>query len=334
MPPPKSCLLGVLPAPPRRVRPAGASPADPAPAHGMPFRSAPRREVRRDPGRPGRRTRAPAWLAEHEPHPGLPRGEMSPMEDLRAHSRSIVSTDQIDDAARFTAEVGRPAAAATPPPNEGPTFNSGSMPPSGTSVPGHMRRHDWAAERMWEGLVGPSDLLWDMGATALTADPLVLGGTSEANPRANALAREVHDLGTTALGLDRGPPRRRLWTSARDVRALPRTHRRAAAGAPRLRRPRPTWPLQPQMTGFGCRAANSMTVMGFAALGRRRSVVGCEHQDSHGLCSRRGGPPPSQARRPGAPRDRVRCRAAYTPSSSRSIRTSSTSHTGRYPIRA
>lgn len=141
------------------------------------------------------------WFAEHPQHPGVPRGELSPMEDLRAYSRSIARADEVTDAARSTAEIGAACGRCHSATGEGPSFATGGMPPTGTSVPSHMMRHDWASERMWEALIAPSDKLWDMGATALTADPMVLGGSVDANPQANALAREVHDLGTTAYGM-------------------------------------------------------------------------------------------------------------------------------------
>jgi hypothetical protein len=149
----------------------------------------------------GARTAA-EWLAEHPQHPELPKGERSPMEDLRAFSRCIVRTDQLEDAARATAEVAASCGRCHVATEAGPRFGTAPMPQTGSSVPGHMRRHDWAAERMWEALVSSSDELWDQGATALTADPLVLGGSTDANPQANALAREVHDLGTSAIGLE------------------------------------------------------------------------------------------------------------------------------------
>ncbi|MGD8322427.1 MAG: hypothetical protein PVJ02_18385 [Gemmatimonadota bacterium] len=144
-------------------------------------------------------TREPArWLAEHDQHPDLPQGVNSPMEDLRAFARSVLRAASVADAARCTGEMaaacGRCHAAA----GNGPTFRMTSMAPSGETTTGHMMRHDWAMERMWEGLVGPSDRLWEMGATALTADPIFVGGDERGGQEAMQLAREVHDLGATA----------------------------------------------------------------------------------------------------------------------------------------
>jgi hypothetical protein len=35
-----------------------------------------------------------------------------------------------------------------------------------------MQRHQWAMERLWEGLVGPSQQSWQAGAAVLAADPV------------------------------------------------------------------------------------------------------------------------------------------------------------------
>ncbi len=65
-----------------------------------------------------------------------------------------------------------------------------------------MLRHEWAADRLWEGLVGPSEDAWFWGAYALTQAPF----TPERIPDRLA-AREIartavwlHRLGLEALG--------------------------------------------------------------------------------------------------------------------------------------
>lgn len=144
-------------------------------------------------------TRKPArWLAEHEQHPDLPQGVKSPMEDLRAFARSVLRAQSVADASRCTGEMGAACGRCHAASGAGPHFRMESMAPSGETTSGHMMRHDWAMERMWEGLVGPSDQLWESGATALTADPIFVAGDDRGGKEALQLAREVHDLGATA----------------------------------------------------------------------------------------------------------------------------------------
>lgn len=144
-------------------------------------------------------TRSPSqWLAEHQEHPDLPQGVKSPMEDLRAFARSVLRAQSVADAARSTGEMGAACGRCHTAAGAGPIFRVESMAPAGDTPSGHMMRHDWAMNRMWEGLVGPSDRLWETGATALTADPIILGGDERGGKEALQLAREVHDLGATA----------------------------------------------------------------------------------------------------------------------------------------
>lgn len=136
------------------------------------------------------------WLAEHAEHPALPKGVLSPVEDMRAFARSVLRADIVADAARCTSEMagacGRchRASGTTVPVQEN------TMPASGLEPARHMLRHKWAADRMWEGLVAPSDRMWELGATALIEEPLFAGDDAEVQ----ALARKIHGLGATARG--------------------------------------------------------------------------------------------------------------------------------------
>lgn len=69
---------------------------------------------------------------------------------------------------------------------------SGAEPPRTSANPEEqMRRHIWAMDRLWKGLVGPSEAAWQAGAGALMAMPVDFGGNEEANrlsARVNELA--------------------------------------------------------------------------------------------------------------------------------------------------
>jgi cytochrome c553 len=146
--------------------------------------------------------RAPAqWLAEHPEHPDLPQGVKSPMEDMRAQARSVVRAVDLADAARATAEMAAACGRCHRLAGAGPDPETWTMAPPGADALRQMARHLWAVDRMWEGLVAPSDRLWRQGATALIDDPLFQGG-GQASPDVARLAREVHDLGVTASGRD------------------------------------------------------------------------------------------------------------------------------------
>jgi len=88
------------------------------------------------------------------------------------------------------------AIVTTPTAGEGPTTTQ-------------MRRHYWASDRMWMGLVGPSDTNWAAGAAVLRDPTAYVSQVSSraTDPlKAESLAARVADLGTqaeSAHGADR-----------------------------------------------------------------------------------------------------------------------------------
>ncbi|HLT37051.1 MAG TPA: hypothetical protein VK034_12220, partial [Enhygromyxa sp.] len=53
----------------------------------------------------------------------------------------------------------------------GPKFADASPVPEGESSEARMQRHQWAAQRMREGMIGPSDERWQLGASAVSVAP-------------------------------------------------------------------------------------------------------------------------------------------------------------------
>jgi cytochrome c553 len=61
-------------------------------------------------------------------------------------------------------------------------------PPDDPELCARMARHQWAADRLWEGLVGPSDRAWSAGLEVFAAAPLPSASDS-AGVRLQGLAR-------------------------------------------------------------------------------------------------------------------------------------------------
>lgn len=133
------------------------------------------------------------WLANHDAMQALP-GEWEPyLAGLQDAARKVTQAVAIDEAAAATGEMGLSCGACHLALDQGAQFAFMS-PSEGEGVTGHMLRHDWASDRMWDGLVGPSDAEWTKGAQGLGESPL-LGGSAEAQ----AFARRVHEIGEQAL---------------------------------------------------------------------------------------------------------------------------------------
>ena len=73
-------------------------------------------------------------------------------------------------------------------------------PPAWSDMESHMQRHQWAIDRLWEGLIGPSDAAWSRGIRMLAEAPLHGTEATWDEPAAagDELARRVHELGREA----------------------------------------------------------------------------------------------------------------------------------------
>jgi len=98
---------------------------------------------------------------------------------------------------------------------KGPDFPPGEPPTADRSEPkSQMLRHQWAAERMWQGLVARSDETWRAGAAALTDAPLSLDAITanvELPDEVKALGQRVHGLGERALMTPEWTGRRQIY---------------------------------------------------------------------------------------------------------------------------
>ncbi len=124
---------------------------------------------------------------------------------MKAAAGRSASASDLKDASRDVALVartcgdchttfGRPAILIEPP---------GALSPG---MRASMQRHQWATERLWDGLVVPSDDAWNAGALALSEAPLMpeqLTPGKSPVPKVGELARTVHDLAVKAAGADR-----------------------------------------------------------------------------------------------------------------------------------
>jgi len=80
------------------------------------------------------------------------------------------------------------------------TFEPLGAAPAGSGAAPHMLRHQWALDRLWEGLVGPDDARWIAGAEALSDAPLAPTDATDKGDLNIAEIARLADL-AHALGL-------------------------------------------------------------------------------------------------------------------------------------
>ncbi len=170
-------------------------------------------------------TREPAeWLAEHEAVAGLP-GDWEPyLAGMQDAAKKVAEAGDISHAAAATGEIALSCGACHMALDQGAQFAFMS-PPEAEGVTGHMMRHDWASDRMWDGLVGPSDEEWMKGAEGLQESPLLGGSTA-----AQGFAKRVHELGAQAL--EAADPAARAVIFGELIAACASCHQVAGDGPP------------------------------------------------------------------------------------------------------
>jgi cytochrome c553 len=100
----------------------------------------------------------------------LPPGWQSFVERMQQAARHVVHGAGMAQVAAATADLGV-ACGQCHRQQGGPTFSNEPPPADGPSVEQRMKRHVWATERLWDGLVIPSNEAWTIGSRALVDSP-------------------------------------------------------------------------------------------------------------------------------------------------------------------
>jgi cytochrome c553 len=150
--------------------------------------------------------REPAtWLATHEEPALLPS-----VEEMRRYAARAASAEDLVAAAAAVGEIARACGDCHQ--ANGVEVGFGyATPPSRDeqSVKAQMQRHLWAADRMWAGLIGPSDVAWNRGADMLAEVQLAASDItakegqraqiSELTQRARALGEQAGQAASAEL---------------------------------------------------------------------------------------------------------------------------------------
>ena len=136
------------------------------------------------------------WLASHEVMDGIPEVWEQHVTQMQQAAATVVGAEDLATAAEATANMAGICGGCHMGLDEGAQFTVVVVPSEESGVVAHMLRHEWAADRMWEGLIGPSDDSWAAGAGALGEAALEPEG---APAEVGELAEQVHQLGAEAL---------------------------------------------------------------------------------------------------------------------------------------
>jgi cytochrome c553 len=149
--------------------------------------------------------REPAqWMSEHANSAAMPEEWEPYAEAMHAWALRAVEASDIADAAQATAAMGAACGNCHTALKAEVGFAVEQAPPAGEGAVPHMARHAWASGRMWEGLIGPSGVVWDGGAEVLAEAPLApaeLSADLEVLAEVSEMEAAIHAMGAEAVGL-------------------------------------------------------------------------------------------------------------------------------------
>lgn len=140
-------------------------------------------------------TREPARWLTRQPDAEYPAGADAALGKMRAEARNVLAQDQIPDIARAVSQMISACGSCHLSTGGGPHTQVGEAPPAGTLAAAHMQRSQWALDRLWEGLAGPSDAAWTAGSEVLMQTPMPQPSSGVDAAQAAELSKRVQKLG-------------------------------------------------------------------------------------------------------------------------------------------
>ncbi len=148
---------------------------------------------------------AAQWVADHQAAEGLPEGWEPYIAEIQSAARQALEATDVSTAATAAATIAENCGSCHLAVDARPLLVLGSEPPQDPATVPHMLGHLWGADRMWEGLIVPSDVSWANGVAPLAGDPLQpehLPEMAEYTDDVRTLAIRVHELAAQGRGAE------------------------------------------------------------------------------------------------------------------------------------
>lgn len=155
-----------------------------------------------------------AWLADHRLAETLPEAWRAEVRDMQNAAKLAQQANDVAVAADAVAAMGAACGDCHRAFGRTVQLTRWSRKARGTSLADEMMRHRWAEARMWEGLVGPSDVAWSAGIAALQDSPLhpdMLTPDRTPPQEITALVARVHTVGVRGTLAKSSRARARLY---------------------------------------------------------------------------------------------------------------------------
>lgn len=154
------------------------------------------------------------WLSEHDEPPGMPDAWAPYVNEMRQYAAVAAAARDLHAVAVAVSEIARTCGECHRANMGQPRFDIDDRPPeTSEDVTAQMQRHLWAADRMWQSLITPSDEFWTWGTDMLAEvhlTPAQIGGTRDEAARVEQLLEQVRTLGEQGRSMRAGPARSEL----------------------------------------------------------------------------------------------------------------------------
>jgi len=108
--------------------------------------------------------------------------------ELVAAAQKIQDAPDLKAAAAMTGTLASACGSCHEASKASPVFAIPKEPADGPSIDAQMQRHQWAAARLWEGVIGPNDDAWFFGVRVMETGKIDLRWTTNAPPNTAAVA--------------------------------------------------------------------------------------------------------------------------------------------------
>ena len=138
-----------------------------------------------------------SFLAQREPDPAVASWSMY-VDHLREQAAKVADASTLAAVATASTELALECGRCHAANGITPAFPTVDRRVAASGTRPHMQRHQWAAEQMWDGLIGPSEARWNDGVAELAEAPLgqdELFSNATPTPAIVKVATDVHALG-------------------------------------------------------------------------------------------------------------------------------------------
>lgn len=144
------------------------------------------------------------WLANHQTIAGLPADFEPYVAQMKTYARHVIESQDLVSAAVSVSKMAKTCGDCHLVTGVNLEFGYDQLPREDIEdVVTHMQRHQWAMDRMWEGLIGPSDNAWNRGVDMLLDVPLLPSDVTTATDNVTEIsniARRIHELASKGAG--------------------------------------------------------------------------------------------------------------------------------------